>query len=80
MYKEDVVEIPPEFTARIMANGREVRVTQNLLDALTSLRDAWVFGLLGVDALCLNLGLYRAKYPRNLRAGPLFSEGLRSIA
>jgi hypothetical protein len=61
------------------ADGKPFAVTENLWPALThpgfkerdDPRTSWV------DAICLYVDRYQMKYGRNLRLGPLFSEGSR---
>lgn len=53
LYSDDI-EKPPEFLARISCNGKQVAVTQNLFDALTTFVYLNMLTFLWVDAVCIN--------------------------
>jgi hypothetical protein len=67
---------PQAEKATLNLNGTLVYVKHNLLWALKFLQKHDVPRVLWVDALCLYVNRHRTKYRRNLRLGPLFSEGL----
>jgi hypothetical protein len=76
----------PSKTEDITLDGTAVAVTTNLASALRYVKKHWesIFPdndkgsfRLWVDAVCLCVDRYQRKYHRNLRFGPLFSEGFR---
>jgi hypothetical protein len=67
----------PFTTAPILLDGIEFPITVNLESALRHFRLEEKSRLLWADAICLYVDRYQRKYHRNLRFGPLFSEGFR---
>jgi hypothetical protein len=71
----------PEMTTGINISEREQalpieKLPQTFADAIKITR-CLDFRHLWIDNLCIYFGRSRTKYRRNLRFGPLFSEGLR---
>jgi hypothetical protein len=67
----------PTQEGTIIVNDRPFAVARNLLEASQSLRHGQALVTLWIDAICLYVDRYQRKYHRNLRFGPLFSEGFR---
>ena len=57
-----------------------IGLTHNLAVALRHLRYRRFSRVLWIDAICIYADRYQRKYYRNLRFGPLFSEGFRSAS
>jgi hypothetical protein len=53
-FGDDDPESPPEFVQVIKCNGAQVKITQNLFEALSSFKELAITGFLWVDAICIN--------------------------
>ena len=60
---------------RIGGHRSDIYITKQLHSALLHLQRRSDFRRLWIDQICLYVDRYQRKYRRNLRLGPLFSEG-----
>jgi hypothetical protein len=70
----DDPELPPEFIQIISCNGVDIKITQNLFDALSSFRALGVTGNLWVDALCINQSNIDERSSQVLLMGDVYSQ------
>jgi hypothetical protein len=66
----------PDVTAEIQFCGSSRLVTENLVTALTRLREKGDSKWIWIDALCIYQDRYRTKCCRKLRFEPLICEGV----
>jgi hypothetical protein len=71
--EDEAPELPPDFCASMICDGKRIDITQNLSDALTNIVAIGIDGWLWIDALCINQADFEERSSQVLLMGNIYS-------
>jgi len=71
--EDEAPELPSDFCASMICDGKRINITQNLSDALTNIVAIGIDGWLWIDALCINQADFEERNSQVLLMGNIYS-------
>ena len=71
--EDEAPELPPDFCASMICDGKRINITQNLSDALINIVAIGIDGWLWIDALCINQRDFEERNSQVLLMGNIYT-------